>query len=205
MENIPIFDVVIDEEETSGTNIVSFVSDPAIGVNWFAFNQDHTYLKMASEEERKVFGALLIPNQTILRKSAVGEPFFVRFSQEAIEKTRDKFMLSNGGSRANMEHTPMLMEGVYMVESFIKGSAGIQPPSQYAKLPDGTWFATFKVDNEEVWNKYIKEGVFTGFSIEGEYGLMETGEAAGLDSDMKFSRQVLESYIKVLEEQILTS
>ena len=31
------------------------------------------------------------------------------------------------------------------------------------------WFGTFKVDNDEVWNDFIKTGVFKGFSVEGAF------------------------------------
>ncbi|MAO22269.1 MAG: hypothetical protein CMJ25_16100, partial [Phycisphaerae bacterium] len=34
-------------------------------------------------------------------------------------------------------------------------------------LPVGTWMVSMKIDNEEVWKEYIKEGKVRGFSIEG--------------------------------------
>jgi hypothetical protein len=58
--------------------------------------------------------------------------------------------------------------GVYMFESVIVDSTrGISAPEKFKDLPDGTWFGSYKVDNEEVWNEFISTGLFKGFSVEG--------------------------------------
>ena len=36
-------------------------------------------------------------------------------------------------------------------------------------LPVGTWMVSMKVNNEEVWNDYVKTGKVKGFSIEGYF------------------------------------
>ena len=36
-------------------------------------------------------------------------------------------------------------------------------------VPIGTWMGTMKVNNDEVWNDYVKEGKVKGFSIEGYF------------------------------------
>ena len=62
----------------------------------------------------------------------------------------------------------MLAEGVYLIESFIIDSMrGIKAPEGFEDLPDGSWFISCKVDNEAIWNDYIKSGKFKGFSVEG--------------------------------------
>ena len=33
-------------------------------------------------------------------------------------------------------------------------------------LPIGTWMVSMKVNNDEVWNDYVKTGLVKGFSIE---------------------------------------
>ena len=37
-------------------------------------------------------------------------------------------------------------------------------------VPVGTWMGTFKIDNDEIWNDYVKTGEVKGFSIEGLFG-----------------------------------
>jgi len=36
-------------------------------------------------------------------------------------------------------------------------------------VPVGTWMGSVKVDNDEVWNDYVKSGKVRGFSIEGMF------------------------------------
>lgn len=198
MENIPIYDVVLGVDDTEGVNIVSLVTSPAIGVNWIAFNQDRSYVQMMNEDEHKIFGAVLIPDQNVLRRDGEGKPYFMRFAKDTIEAIRDKFMYSGKGAKANAEHEPIILEGVYMIESFIKDSKrGMMPPEQFQTLPDGTWFASFKVDNPQVWDNLIKTGQFTGFSIEGFMGLKSSGQSAPITSDMKFSKELLTRILKL--------
>ena len=37
------------------------------------------------------------------------------------------------------------------------------------EVPVGTWMGTVKVNNEDVWNDYVKTGKVKGFSIEGYF------------------------------------
>ena len=34
-------------------------------------------------------------------------------------------------------------------------------------MPIGTWMVSMKVDNDDIWNNYVKENKIKGFSIEG--------------------------------------
>jgi hypothetical protein len=36
-------------------------------------------------------------------------------------------------------------------------------------LPNGSWFASYKVDNKDVWDNFINNGEFKGFSVEGMF------------------------------------
>ena len=36
-------------------------------------------------------------------------------------------------------------------------------------MPIGTWMVSMKVDNEDIWNNYVKENKVKGFSIEGYF------------------------------------
>jgi hypothetical protein len=39
-------------------------------------------------------------------------------------------------------------------------------------LQNGTWIASYKIDNPTVWNK-IKKGEFSGYSVEGYFNQKE--------------------------------
>jgi hypothetical protein len=36
-------------------------------------------------------------------------------------------------------------------------------------MPVGTWMVSVKVNNEDVWNNFVKTGAVKGFSIEGYF------------------------------------
>ena len=181
MDKIPVFDIVFDEHR-SGVETVSLVSSPAMESAWLAFNKDEVEFKLQSEEKRLILGALLIPDKLVLRKDPSGEPFFIRFSKEVIEKTVYKYFRTQKTNNTNGEHQQdWTFDNVYMVGSFIKDeSIGMLPPENLSDHPDGTWFGMFRVEDDEVWNKYVKEGVFTGFSIEGAYSLADSGESSSV-------------------------
>jgi hypothetical protein len=42
----------------------------------------------------------------------------------------------------------------------------------FEDVADGSWFGSFYVENEEVWNK-VKAGEFRGFSVEGLFDYEE--------------------------------
>jgi len=44
----------------------------------------------------------------------------------------------------------------------------------FENVPDGSWFGSFKVDNDEVW-QLIKDGKVKGFSVEGVFNYRKTG------------------------------
>ena len=41
----------------------------------------------------------------------------------------------------------------------------------YEDLPDGTWFGSMYVENEDAWAE-VKNGTFRGFSVEGDFSYL---------------------------------
>jgi hypothetical protein len=59
-----------------------------------------------------------------------------------------------------------------MFESYlIDRERGVNPPKGFEDAPDGSWFGSFKVENDKVWEERDQ---FTGFSIEGYFGMQPT-------------------------------
>jgi hypothetical protein len=124
----------------------------------------------ADKERRLISGGLMIADLPIYRKDEMGE-YYVVFDKEQIEKIAQRFFKKGYTHNVNMMHdSERQVNGVYMVESFIiDKTRGIRTPEGYPTLTEGSWFGTFKVDNNEVWNDFIKSGVFKGFSVEGAF------------------------------------
>lgn len=122
----------------------------------------------ADTEKRIISGPLMVADLPIYRKDRDGKEYYGVFTSEDIYNVVKKFFRNNRISEVNMMHNPaMMVDNVYMIESFIIDSKrGVNAPTGYA-LTDGSWFGSFKIDNEDVWNEFIKSGKFKGFSVEG--------------------------------------
>lgn len=93
--------------------------------------------------------------------------YYVKFSKETIEKMMRKYFKENKIHKVNVNHDPTQQkDGIYMMESYVVGDR--TSSKLFPDLPDGSWVATFYVDNEDVWEK-IKEGEYNGFSLEGYF------------------------------------
>jgi hypothetical protein len=169
---LPVYKLVIDESDELGVEYIALVDKPAIEKNWFAFmdESEKQFKFYADKEKRMISGALMISDLPIYRKDEMGE-YYVVFDKEQIEKIAQRFFKKGYTHNVNMMHdSERQVNGVYMVESFIiDKTRGIRTPEGYPTLTEGSWFGTFKVDNNEIWNDFIKTGVFKGFSVEGAF------------------------------------
>ncbi len=166
-----IFELIIDEEDESGVEMIALVDSPAIQSNWMAFNEQKPIdlkFKIQDEEKRIVSGYFMIADLPIARLDDTGKVFYVVFRKDTIERIVNKFMKNGFSSKVNLMHNSnALAEGVYVIESIIVDSKrGMKAPEWAETVPDGSWFGSMKVDNDEVW-KQVQSGEFRGFSVEG--------------------------------------
>lgn len=171
-KKLPIYTLVLkDDLEDSGVNAIAFVDEPAIMVNWFAFNKE---FRFKADEERKIItGALMIADLPIYRRSEAMGEFYVIFDKAQIEMMVQKFMKMGYQNNVNEMHdSSKKVEGVTMFNSFIVDEQmGIKPPRGFENITEGSWFGSYKVENEAVWSK-VKDGSFMGFSVEGMFDLV---------------------------------
>ena len=127
-----------------------------------------------NQDQRIVTGALMIADLPIYRRDE-DEEYYVSFSAAEIKKIVQRFFKKGYQSKVNVEHsTPV--DGVYMFESFIiNREKGIMPPKGFEDISNGSWFGSFKVDNEKIWNE-VKAGTFKGFSVEGLFRYEKTNK-----------------------------
>lgn len=170
---LPVYEMVINPDESSEVEVsfVALVDKPAIEKNFLAFNKALQFA--INEEKRIISGPAMIANQLIYRKDANGE-YNVFFSPETIREIAIKFFKKDYQKNINLFHDPNLsLEGVTIFESFVSDAErGISPMKGFEDSPDGTWFISAKVENDDVWNK-IKSGEVKGFSVEGIFSFMQ--------------------------------
>ena len=172
MEKKPlIIEMLVSEENETGVDVISFVENPAIEIDFMFFNKEQKEkFKTTSEEKRIVCGAAMIPNENIIRVDGNGNEYFVFFSEDTIRLCNEMYFKSGANIGANLEHkTPV--DGVTVVESWIIEDSTMDKSIAlgFKDLPKGTWMVSYKVDNDEVWNQ-VKEGKVLGFSVEGLFG-----------------------------------
>ena len=182
-KTLPIYKLVIkDQDESMGVDFVALVDEPAIQRNFFVFDNK---IRFAADKERRIItGALMIADMPIYRRNEKMGEFYVVFDKVQIEKIAQRFMKNGFTDNVNKMHSANdLVDGVYMYESFISDNQrGIRPPVGFEDTPEGTWFGSYKVENEDVWNNFIKSGEFKGFSVEGTFDLVP--ERTALESEI---------------------
>lgn len=165
-----IYEMILDEESLlSGVNALSLVETPAIESDWVALSdQKKIMLAEVSDEKRILMGAALIPDKPIYRNQN-GEEFYIYFSKETIGMVAQKFFKNSNHKNATLEHQQPV-EGVTIFESWIVDDPNFDKSKQYGlDVPSGTWMVSMKVDNEDIWNNYVKNNKVFGFSIEGSF------------------------------------
>ena len=165
-----IVELIIDEEdELGGIDAISLVSQPAIEENWIALKDQKEYkLKTLDAEKRIVLGALLVPNKTIYRKDGK-EEYYIYFSKETVKRASELFLMNGKQNNATLEHK-FDIEGLTLVESWIVENKEKDKSAIYnMDVPVGTWMGAVKVNNDEIWNEYVKTNKVKGFSIEGYF------------------------------------
>ena len=166
---------------------ISLVENPAMEGLVIALNK-HTeiQLKEVDKEQRILMGLVLEPNKPIYRNQN-GEEFNIVFNEETIKDLSYGFFKNNKQSNSTIEHNDsQKIEGVTFTESWIVEDAKIDKSANFGfNYPKGSWMAVMKVDNEEVWNDYVKTGKIKGFSIDAMLSL----EEINLKSDINMSEQ----------------
>ena len=164
-----IIELILDEEqEDAGIEAISIVESPAIEEDFIALKSSEIKLAEVSKDKKLLMGALLVPNKPIYRKTAA-EEYYIYFSKETIVKASQLYLKNGNQNNSTLEHQHQL-SGLTLVESWIVESETQDKSRLYnLNVPVGTWMGTVKVNNDEVWNEYVKTNKVKGFSIEGYF------------------------------------
>lgn len=177
MEKSELLELIIDEEDESGVDFIALVDNPAIESNWQSFNKKDVkqIFQIKDEEKRIVSGYFMKADLPIIRLNDKNEKYYVVFRRETIEKIVNKFFKNGYNANVNLMHDNNLQaKGVYVIESLIIDSKrGTKAPDGFEDAPDGSWFGSMRVENDEVW-QMVKDGTFKGFSVEGMFGQDKT-------------------------------
>ena len=178
-----LIDLYIDEnlEDNSGVNGIATVDSPAIEQGYFAFNKNKKTIRLTlgtnkdnfapiSPDKQILAGALMIPDMEIYRNDN-GREYNCRFTKDTIQKIVKKFSILGFNNSINEMHdlSKPINNSVLYQHFIIDRAMGINPPLNQNHLPDGTWFGFVYVGDKKVWEDFIKTGIYTGFSVEGNF------------------------------------
>ena len=182
-----------------GVFAISLVKTPATEETFIAMSAQEEMIKMAkiNEEQRVVMGLVLQPEQLILRQDPEsGEKFNIVFSADTIKELSHNFFKSGFQLNSKLEHNSPIKD-VTFVESWIVENSDIDKSANFGmNFPKGSWMATMKIDNDDIWNNYVKTGEVEGFSVDAMVDL----EEINLKSELKMSEN--KSIITMLKEII---
>lgn len=160
-------------EENKGVYGISLVENPAMEGDFIALSK-HTDIKLKTvdEEQRILMGLVLEPNKPIYRNQD-GEEFNIVFSEQTVKDLSHNFFKQNYQHNSTIEHDNRI-EGVTFVESWIVEDSKVDKSANFGfSYPKGSWLATMKVDNDDIWNNYVKTGKVLGFSVDAFVTLKE--------------------------------
>lgn len=158
---LPIYDVDLNER-TIFENI-SIVDMPAIQEDFICLSKETEIKFRINEEKRIVSGPVLIPNMPIYRRDDNGREYYIKFGADTIRGYAEKFFADHRNTEGNVQHE-IAVNGVNFFESYLLNHERGIAPKEFEDLPDGTWMASAKINNDELWD-LIKDGTLRGFSV----------------------------------------
>lgn len=164
--------------ESDGVLRVSLVDDPAVQSNFDVFRaavpepKAPALYAVADEDRHLVRGVVLRADFPIFRRDKEGEAgYYVIFSAGQIRAFAEQYLAASRQNAVVTDHDGREVDGVQMVQYFIKDTAAGIAPEGFDDIADGSLFAEYHITNDEVWED-VKAGTYKGFSVEIFYTLV---------------------------------
>ena len=193
-----IVELIIDElDENSGIEAISIVESPAIEENFIALKEQKEFkFAEVDKEKRLLMGAILVPNKPIYRRDGEDE-YYIYFTRDTVKKASELYLMRGNQNNATYEHFEKI-EGLTLVESWIVEDREKDKTALYGMdYPLGTWAGSFKVNNDDIWNNYVKTGKVKGFSIEGYFADKAERPKEKIKEDLSIELDAAKKLLKV--------
>lgn len=207
-KKIKIYNATLPEDAI-GLYTVSLVENPAFETEWLAFSKDKEEIDfqrlmfsvMGDEMQRKVMVVICRADYPILRKKG-NELIYVVFSKDVIKEMSQRFLANGFQNSVNIEHKEnSFVDGVEMEQLFIKDIEKGVDPQGFENIEDGSLFAVYKVNNDEVWEG-IKSGVWKSVSLEGLFKMVEAEEEMEPKETDKETIETFEDMMEWLQKEM---
>ena len=209
LEDLPVYEITLEEDGNQGIRMVSLVKDPAIEVKGMYFSteeleKEKTYQFKTVDDKQIVVGPAMIPNKKILRRDDNDNMYYVVFKPETIKMMVDKFNKENNNKSINVDHSNK------MVDAYIQQNWIIEDPTYdksrfygFNNIPVGSWFIEVKIEDANFWKSDIKDEGKYGFSIEGLMGqqLVEMSNDINKFIDSMTDNEIIELFNSLWDRQ----
>ena len=168
INGLPVFEALVDSEDT-GMLRISLVDDPAVMSDFLAFAGEQRKVQryaIADEDKHLVFGVVMRADFPIYRYDEGYGGYNIIYKAETIRRMAQKYLAEGRQNNVDLMHDGHEVEGVEMVQAFLKDTAKGVAPAGFEDIADGSLFAEFHIDDEDIWAQ-VKDGTFKGFSLEG--------------------------------------
>lgn len=169
-----LYEMIIDNPLTDAIFAISLVDTPAVEEDFILLSKENKInielkLDKLTDKKRKVLtGVVLIPDKIIPR-----DGYDIVFSKETVRNLSENYMIEGHMNNITLQHKKPVNK-VKMIENWIVED----PENDKAKalgfnVPKGTWLASFKILDDDLWSEFLESGILKGFSLEGQFSSRE--------------------------------
>ena len=168
MDKLPIYKIIINDNDESGCTTISLVDNPAIELPFLCFSDDKKVHKLSFDDEKQtISGIAMVADTPIYRNSPKMGEYYIVFTKDMIRKMVEKFAKNGYYNLVNLQHSSdAYVSNVYMCESLIINKERGLCPIEFKDVPDGSWMVSYHIADNELWNEIKTSGQLNGFSIE---------------------------------------
>lgn len=165
--DLPIFKIIINDNDETGCTTISLVDKPAVEFPFLCFSKDEVSHKMSvNEEKQTISGIAMLADTPIYRNTSHGE-YYIVFEKDTIRKMVEKYAKNGYYNLVNLQHqSDRYVNDVYMCESIIIDKERGICPIEFSDVPDGSWYVSYHIEDNDLWNEIKTSGHINGFSIE---------------------------------------
>ncbi len=177
------YEAIYEPHKNKGVYGISLVENPAMEGLFIALKEAAKFtFKEVNKEERILTGLALEPNKPIYRNQD-GEEFNLIFSEATVKDLAFGFLKNGYQKNSTLEHEDKIT-GVTFTESWIiEDEKNDKANALGFSYPKGSWMVTMKVDDQSIWDEFVKTGKVKGFSIDAMLSLKEVKLAKNQKTD----------------------
>ena len=142
----------------------------------------------------------MLPDTPLLQKDEEGY-YYVTYSKEVIRQMSEKMLSDGTYKNIDIMHNFEKVDGVNLVELYIKDSEKGIVPNFIEDVPDGSLIGTFHIVNDALWEE-VKNGDFLkGFSLAGRFAMHRKSEDNKFYNIVKKMKKITKMFVRFASVQ----